>query len=109
MSDIDPQFEKLKGETERELGRPLEPGEEHYLKGLLFFSRGCKLKSQLPASEPQHIRDILPDVMRDIEQRVEQRRRRQGNVIEAVKGFLAGQRKPGKGHTLKVRSRHVRE
>jgi len=59
----------LKTQTEADLGRAIDADEEHYLKDLFYFGKGCKLKAQLE-SEPE--------------------RRRQGRVIEAVKDFLAG-------------------
>ncbi len=65
------------------------------------------MENQKVEPEPQHIRDILPDVMQNIEGRMQRRRR--SRTIQAVKDFLAGQRNPAKWHILKARTKHVRQ
>jgi len=63
------------------------------------------MENQKVEPEPERIGPIAERVLKDIEQR----RQRRCGVIEAVKDFLSGQRNPAKGHTLKVRTKHVRE
>ena len=73
---MDAQFVKLKQEVETDLGRSLEQHEEIELKALYYFGMAVKLKNQLE-SEPQHISEILPAVMADIERRMKTNRRKQ--------------------------------
>ena len=94
MNDAD--FTRLKIITETELGRPIDADEEHELKLLYYFGKGCKLKAELEAaSKPVHIKDILPAVMQDIENRQQQRR---SGILRAVGDFLAGKSKRASQH-----------
>jgi hypothetical protein len=90
---MDPQFEKLKQETERELGRAVDSDEEHTLKMLYYFGLGCKLKAEVDAtSEPERIGPIAERVFREIETRGEGRRRRRAGVVQAMRSFFSGKK-----------------
>jgi hypothetical protein len=85
-------FEKLKTETETDLGRAIDADEEHALKMLYYFGKGCKLKAQLEAG-PEHIGTIASRAMADIER---QRREHRSQVVQATAEFLAGKSKLAK-------------
>ena len=65
MTDAD--FTRLKIVTERELGRDLQPDEEHTLKALFYFGKGVKLKNQLAG--PERIGPIAERALAEIAQR----------------------------------------
>ena len=104
---MDADFEKMKRETETDLGRPIDGEEEHHLKLLHYFGKGVKLKAQLD-SEPERIGPIVERRFAELVAQGE-RQRQQGRVVEAVQDFLAGQRNPAKRHRLKARAKNVRE
>ena len=51
--------------------------------------------------EPQHIKEILPDVMQDIRKRMELNR--QAKVLSAVGDYLSDKKKRRKKQTRRVR------
>jgi len=95
---MDADFEKLKTETETDLGRVIDGDEEHALKLLHYFGKGCKLKAQLN-SEPERIGTIASRVMAGIER---QRREHRRGVMAATGDFLAGKKGKGTNRVPKI-------
>lgn len=100
---MDTDFEKLKAETEADLDRELDADEQHYLKGLLYFGKGCKLKAELDAGA-EHIRPIAERVLAEIKDRRRDHRR---NVMVAVGEFLKGTSKSTKRRIQKPRETNL--
>ena len=86
---IHEQLAKLKTEIEADLGRPMDVSEEIETKALFYFAKGVELKNQLEF-EPQHIREILPEVMMDIRSRMERQRTSQHRrrIVAAISDLM---------------------
>lgn len=85
------EFEKVRLQIEAKSG-PLSPSDEIECKGLYYFGKGIKLKNQLE-NESQHISEILPVVMADIERRMKTDREQQ--LQRRIEAFSDGVLKHG--------------